>query len=84
MNLISAATLKDSDEENGTTWALQFFRSLQMQPRLLTSQNIGLGYAVAINPKVADDADKLAAAIDLAQELTGPCILLLCSRELCT
>ena len=36
------------------------------------SQNIGLGYAVAINPKVADDADKLAAAIDLAQELTGP------------
>lgn len=36
------------------------------------SQNIGLGYAVAINPKVADDPDKLAAAIDLAQELTGP------------
>ena len=36
------------------------------------SQNIGLGYAVAINPKVAEDHDKLAAAIDLAQELTGP------------
>ncbi len=36
------------------------------------SQNIGLGYAVAINPKVADDPDKLAAAIDLAEELTGP------------
>ena len=36
------------------------------------SQNIGLGYAVAINPKVAEDPDKLAAAIDLAQELTGP------------
>lgn len=37
-----------------------------------TSQNIGLGYAIAINPKVAEDPDKLAAAIDLAQELTGP------------
>lgn len=37
-----------------------------------TSQNIGLGYAVAINPSIADDADKLAAAIDLARESTGP------------
>ena len=36
-----------------------------------TSQNIGLGYAVAINAKLADDPDKLAAAIDLAQEVTG-------------
>jgi len=36
------------------------------------SQNIGLGYAVAINPKVAEDPDKLAAAIDLAREVTGP------------
>ena len=36
------------------------------------SQNIGFGYAIAINPKVAEDPDKLAAAIDLAQELTGP------------
>lgn len=36
------------------------------------SQNIGLGYAVAFNPSIADDADKLAAAIDLAQEITGP------------
>ena len=36
------------------------------------SQNIGLGYAVAINPKVAENPEKLAAAIDLAYELTGP------------
>lgn len=36
------------------------------------SQNIGLGYAVAINAKVADDPDKLAAAIDLAEYITGP------------
>lgn len=36
------------------------------------SQNIGLGYAVAFNANLADDPDKLAAAIDLAQEITGP------------
>lgn len=35
-------------------------------------QNIGLGYSIAINPKVADDPDKLAACVNLAQELTGP------------
>lgn len=36
------------------------------------SQNIGLGYAVAINAKLADDPEKLAAAIDLAEYITGP------------
>lgn len=36
------------------------------------SQNIGLGYAVAINAKLKDDPDKLAAAIDLAEYITGP------------
>ena len=36
------------------------------------SQNIGLGYAVAINSKLADDPEKLAAAIDLAEYITGP------------
>lgn len=36
------------------------------------SQNIGLGYAIAINPEVANDPDKLAAALDLAYTLTGP------------
>ena len=36
------------------------------------SQNIGLGYAVALNAKLADDPAKLAAAIDLAYEITGP------------
>lgn len=34
-------------------------------------QNIGMGYGVAINAKVASDPDKLAAAIDLAYKLTG-------------
>lgn len=36
------------------------------------SQNIGLGYAVAISPAVAEDPAKLAAALDLAYTLTGP------------
>lgn len=36
------------------------------------SQNIGLGYAVAINAKLASDPEKLKAAIDLAESLTGP------------
>lgn len=35
-------------------------------------QNIGMGYGVAINAKVASDPDKLAACIDLAREITGP------------
>ena len=67
-----AATLKDADAEK---WANIGFAVLP-QPADATkapkSQNIGLGYAVAINPKVAEDPAKLAAAIDLAQELTGP------------
>ena len=66
------ATLKESDEEK---WNNMGFAVLP-QPADATvapnSQNIGLGYAVAINSKLADDPDKLAAAIDLAQEVTGP------------
>ena len=64
------AALKDTDKFDQIGFAVL------PQPADATeapnSQNIGLGYAVAINPKVADDPDKLAAAIDLAQELTGP------------
>ena len=67
-----AATLKDSDEEKFNNIGF----AVLPQPADATedpdSQNIGLGYAVAITPKVADDPDKLAAAIDLAQEVTGP------------
>ena len=67
-----AATLKDSDEDKFNNIGF----AVLPQPADATedpdSQNIGLGYAVAINPKVADDPDKLAAAIDLAQEVTGP------------
>ncbi len=35
-------------------------------------QNIGLGYGLAINAKVAEDPDKLAACVDLIEKLTGP------------
>lgn len=66
------STLKDSDEEKYNNIGF----AVLPQPADATedpqSQNIGLGYAVAINPKVADDPDKLAAAVDLAQEVTGP------------
>lgn len=67
-----AATLKDSDEEKFNNIGF----AVLPQPADATedpdSQNIGLGYAVAISSKVAEDPDKLAAAIDLAQEITGP------------
>jgi multiple sugar transport system substrate-binding protein/raffinose/stachyose/melibiose transport system substrate-binding protein len=33
---------------------------------------IGMGFAVAINSKLADNPEKLAAAIDLAYKVTGP------------
>ena len=36
------------------------------------SQNIGLGYAVAINADLANDPEKLAAAVDFAYKVTGP------------
>ncbi|WP_310601657.1 extracellular solute-binding protein [Anaerosporobacter sp.] len=35
------------------------------------THNTGMGYAVAINAKVANDPDKLAACVDLAYKLTG-------------
>lgn len=67
-----AATLQESDPEK---WENIGFAVLP-QPADATeapnSQNIGLGYAVAINAKLADDPAKLEAAIDLAEYITGP------------
>lgn len=67
-----AATLQETDPEK---WANIGFAVLP-QPADATvapdSQNIGLGYAVAINAKLADDPAKLEAAIDLAEYITGP------------
>ena len=60
------------NEEKFNNMGFAFFPQPADATYAPNSQNIGLGYAVAINPKVADDPDKLAAAIDLAQEVTGP------------
>ena len=65
-------TLKDIDEEKWNNMAFAVLPQPADATKAPNSQNIGLGYAIAINPKVAEDPDKLAAAIDLAQELTGP------------
>ena len=66
------ATLKESDEEKWNNMGFAVLPQPADATEAPTSQNIGLGYAVAINSKLADDPDKLAAAIDLAQEVTGP------------
>lgn len=67
-----AQALKDSNEEKFNNIGFAVLPQPADATKAPNSQNIGLGYAVAINPKVAEDPDKLAAAIDLAQELTGP------------
>ena len=66
------ATLKESDEEKCNNMGFAVLPQPADATEAPNSQNIGLGYAVAINSKLADDPDKLAAAIDLAQEVTGP------------
>ena len=66
------ATLKDSDEEKWNNMGFAVLPQPADATEAPNSPNIGLGYAVAINSKLADDPDKLAAAIDLAQEVTGP------------
>ena len=66
------ATLKDSDEEKWNNMGFAVLPQPADATEAPTSQNIGLGYAVAISSKVAEDPHKLAAAIDLAQEITGP------------
>ncbi len=66
------ATLKESDEEKLNNMGIAVLPQPSDATEAPNSQNIGLGYAVAFNPDLADDPDKLAAAIDLAQEITGP------------
>ena len=67
-----AAALKASDEEKFNNIGFAVLPQPADATKAPDSQNIGLGYAIAINPAVAADPDKLAAAIDLAYELTGP------------
>lgn len=66
------ATLKESDPEKLENMGIAVLPQPADATEAPNSQNIGLGYAVAFNSNLADDPDKLAAAIDLAQEVTGP------------
>lgn len=66
------ATLKEADEEKWNNMGFAVLPQPADATEAPTSQNIGLGYGIAINAKVAEDPDKLAAAIDLAYEITGP------------
>ena len=66
------ATLAETDKDLYDNTGFAVLPQSADAKKQRNSQNIGLGYAVAINPKVAEDADKLAAAIDLAYKLTGP------------
>lgn len=67
-----ASTLQESDPEKFANIGFAVLPQPADATENPTSQNIGLGYAVAINPAVAEDPDKLAAAIDLAEYVTGP------------
>ncbi|MBQ1490935.1 MAG: extracellular solute-binding protein, partial [Blautia sp.] len=67
-----ASVLQKDDEEKFNNIGFAVLPQPADATEAPNSQNIGLGYAVAINPKVAEDPDKLAAAIDFAQEVTGP------------
>ena len=67
-----AAVLKADNEEKFNNIGFAVLPQPADATKAPTSQNIGLGYAMAINPKLAEDPAKLAAAIDLCYELTGP------------
>lgn len=67
-----AAVLKADNEEKFNNIGFAVLPQPADATKAPNSQNIGLGYAMAINPKVAEDPAKLAAAIDLCYELTGP------------
>ena len=66
------ATLKESDEEKWNNMGFAVLPQPADASQAPKSQNIGLGYAVAINAKLAEEPEKLAAAIDLAEYITGP------------
>lgn len=66
------ATLLETDEEAYNNIGFAVFPQPANATKNTNSQNIGMGYAIALNSKLAEDPDKLAAAIDLAYKLTGP------------
>lgn len=67
-----AATLKEMGSDLYTNTGFAVLPQSADAGHQRNSQNIGLGYAVAINPAVAEDPAKLEAALDLAYTLTGP------------
>jgi len=67
-----ASVLQNDNEEKFNNIGFAVLPQPADATKAPNSQNIGLGYAMAINPKVAEDPAKLAAAIDLCYELTGP------------
>ncbi|MDO4284911.1 MAG: extracellular solute-binding protein, partial [Eubacteriales bacterium] len=67
-----AATLLEYDEEKYNNIGFAVLPQPADATQNPQSQNIGLGYGLAINAKVAEDPDKLAACIDLIEYLTGP------------
>ena len=66
------ATLKEMGSDLYTNTGFAVLPQSADAAHQRNSQNIGLGYAVAINPAVAEDPAKLEAALDLAYTLTGP------------
>ena len=66
------ATLEETDPEKLANTKFAVLPKAADATKYEKFQNIGLGYGIAINPKVAEDPAKLAACIDLAQYLTGP------------
>jgi len=66
------ATLEEADPEKLANTKFAVLPQAADATKYEKFQNIGLGYAVAINPKVAEDPEKLAACIDFAQYITGP------------
>jgi len=64
-------TLGESNPELAATSKLAVFPQPTNATGATDTHAYGLGYAVAINPKVAEDPDKLAACIDLAYKVTG-------------
>lgn len=65
------ATLKESNPELYARTKFAVIPQPAGASGSTNTHNTGMGYAVAINAKVADDPDKLAACIDLAYKLTG-------------
>ena len=65
------ATLLEADETKYNNIGFATFPNPADATAATNLQNIGMGFGIAINPKVAEDPDKLAAAVDLAYKLTG-------------